>query len=187
MLDGHAQFGKPLEHRHHFVRKKGRLAIEDVQLGIGRFGMHEKRHPELGHRLEHRCELEEGRASGLGVGRRPRRVELHPYDDATLPRRPHLLGAERGGEVQRHQGLEVGSVDGDRFQDPLPIIQGLIERDDRRGQVRHDQSAAEPCRSVVDDGVEHFVVAQMHVPVVRDRDRDVDLIAGHAHRRSGSR
>ena len=142
-----------------------RLAVEDVDVGIGHLAVHQQRHADPLHRLEGGAGLRDVGDPGVGVGGGAGRVELDRPHHPAFGRPQDLVGRGDVGQVERHQRLEVaaGRQGG---QDPLAVGQRLRDRGDRRLQVGHDDRAGELRRARAGDRLQRLAVAQVQVPVV---------------------
>ena len=148
-----------------------RLAVEDIDVGIGDLAMNQQRHADALHRLQHLDQRENVgdavRAVGGGVGR----IEL--------ARRPHALGEAardliRVGPVGQVAGHQRGEVDTAwrRCPNSVAIGSGRIHAGHRRGQVGHHDRSPEPARGKWGHRGQHRAIAQVNMPVVGAADGD---------------
>ena len=158
------------QRRQHLVEEH-RLAVEDVDLGIGDLAMDQQRHAGLLHRLEaagdgvHRGDAV--RRVGRGMGG----IELggDPHALVLAARQLGRIGAV--GQVAGHQRLEC-ELGRNRSANSVAIGGGLGDLRHRRHEVGHDDAAGELAGRVHGAGRQHRPVAQMDVPVVGAADRE---------------
>ena len=141
------------------------LAVENVDLGIDVLAVHQERHVDLFHALQHAHDLavvgDAGGRVGGGVGG----IELHPGEHAVLEAALDVVGIGVVGEVAGDQRPE-GRARRQRRHDALAIGDAVLGGGDRRNQVRHQDGAAEMPGRVRQHRLEHGAVAHMQVPVV---------------------
>ena len=178
MLQDHAQAGKLLHPFGQILVDERRLAVENVDRRIGVLAVHQKRHVDLFHALEHAHDFvvigDAGRRIGGGVGR----IEFHAGEHAVAKAALDVVGIGVVGQITGQQRLELRAFR-HRRHDPLAIGDGIRRRAHRRHQVRHQDGAAEMLRRERHHGFEHFAVANVKVPVVGLADGDA---RGHAVR-----
>ena len=106
VLQDEAQAGKLLHPFRQVALDEHRLAVEDVDLGIDVLAVHQERHVDLFHALEHAHDLavvgDAGGRIGGGVGR----IELHAGEHAVAEAALDVVGIGVVGEVAGHQRLE---------------------------------------------------------------------------------
>ena len=165
MLQDHAQAGKLPRPLRQIALDEHRLAVEDVDLGIDVLAVHQERHVDLFHALEHAHDLavvgDAGGRIGGGVGG----IELHAGEHALLEAALDVVGIGVVGEVAGDQRLE-GRALRQRRHRALAIGDPVLGGAHRRDQVRHQDGAAEILRGVGQHRLEHLAVAHMQVPVV---------------------
>ena len=147
-----------------------RLAVEHVDLGIGHLAVHQQDHALALGRLQHPGDLPEIGDAGVAVGGGARGIELDRRD-AGRARPAHLVGRGAVGQVERHQRLERRAR-GQGLEDPPAVGERLLDPDDRRPEVRHDDRPRELASAVRQHRGEGGAVAQMQVPVVGADDAD---------------
>ena len=184
MLEHHLQTGEILQQRDHDPVDEHRLAVEDIDIGVGHLAMDQQRHADPLHPLQHARNLGKiGDAMGR-VGRGMRRIELHGGEDAALMPARDLVGIGAVGQIAGHQRLESRSRR-QRCPDRIGIGRRLRHRGHGRLQVRHDDGAAELARGIRHDRLQHRAVAQMQVPVIgaADGERGRRRVGVDGHRR----
>ena len=139
---------------------------------IGHFAMHQQRQADALHLGQRVVGLPDVGQAGIGVGRRPRRVELHRLDEAGSGGLGHLGRRRVVGQVERHQRLETGAGR-QRGDDAVAVGGGLVDGSHRRLQVGHDDGAGELGGGVGEHGSQGFAVAQVKMPVVGAGDGDL--------------
>ncbi len=142
-----------------------RLTVEDVDLRIDHFAMHQQRQADRLHPLQHRADLGQVVHAAMRVGGGPGRIQLHRRQHALLLAAGEVVGVGAFGQVGGHQRGEARAV-GQNGQDAVAIGPGIGGGDHRRRQVRHDDGAGEMRRGVRQHRAQHGAVAQMQVPVV---------------------
>jgi hypothetical protein len=170
VLEHQAQAREALHEGSERLLDEDALAVEHVDLRVGRLAVHEQRQVVLLHRLEHGPYALQPRHAGVGIRGRARRVVLEPVDEAAGFRAPDLVAPGGVGEIERHERLERGALR-QGGEDALPVGARLRRGRDRRPQVRHDDGAGELPRGVREHARHGRAVAQVQVPVVRARDR----------------
>ena len=141
------------------------LAVEDVDVGIDVLAVHQERHADLFHALQHRHDLaivghSRGRIGG-GIGG----IELHAGEHAILEATLDIVGIGVVGEIARHQRLE-GRAGRQGGHDALAVGDGILGGDDGRNEIGHQDRTAEMPGRERHDRLEHGAVAHMQVPVV---------------------
>ena len=159
-----------LEQRRQHLVEEHRLAVEDVDLGIGHLAMDQQRHAGLLHRLEAAGDRVHRGDAVRGVGRGMGGIELgrDPHALVLAARQLGRIGAV--GQVAGHQRLEL-QLGRNRSADSVAIGGRLGDPGHRRHQVGHDDGAGELAGGVHGAGRQHRPVAQMDVPVVGAADR----------------
>ena len=147
------------------------LAVEDVDLGIDVLAVHQERHADLLHPLQHVHDLAivgdaRGRVGG-GIGG----IELHAGEHAVLEAALDVVGIGVVGEIAGHQRLE-GRALRQRRHDALAIGDGVLGGGDRRNEIGHQDGAAEMPGGERHHRLEHGAVAHVQVPVVGLADGD---------------
>ena len=160
-----------LEQRRQHLVEEHRLAVEDVDLGIGHLAMDEQRHAGLLHRLQPAGDRVHRGDAVRRIGGGVRRIELGRDPDAFLLAAHELGRIGAVGQVAGHQRLEL-ELGRNRSANSLAIGSGLGHPGHRRHQVGHDDGAGELARGVHGAGLQHRPVAQMDVPVVGAADRE---------------
>ena len=106
VLQDEAQAGELLHPLRQIALDEHRLAVEDVDLGIDVLAVHQERHADLFHALQHAHDLlvvgDAGGRIGGGVGR----IELHAGEHAVAEAALDVVGVGVVGEVAGHQRLE---------------------------------------------------------------------------------
>ena len=182
MLQDHAQAGKLFHPSRQPAIDEHRFAVENVDVGTDLLAVHEKRHVDLLHALQHAGDIpiigDAGRRIGCGV----RRVKLHPCEHAVAETALHIVGVGVVGEVASHQRLKARPRRQRRL-DPLAVGHRVARGAHRRRQVRHQDGAAEILGGVRQHGLEHFAVADVQVPVVGPADGDARSHRGASNHR----
>ena len=136
----------PEQRRQHLVEEH-RLAVEDVDVGIGHLAMDQERHAGLLHRLEAAGDLVHRGDAVRRVGRGMRGIELG--------RDPHALAACRAParpDRRRRSGSRSSAARTSARPEPLcgfvAIGRGLGDPGHRRHQVGHDDGAGELARGM---------------------------------------
>ena len=145
------------------------FAVEDVDVGVDHFPVHQQRQSALLHGLQRRVQFGNVSHPARGVGRGAGGVELQGED---RPRRLGLADRLRRRvvrQVQRHERRE-GRAHGQRREDALPVRQCEGHRRHGRVQVRHDDRPVELAARAGHREGQHGPVAQVHVEVVRRQD-----------------
>ena len=171
VLEHDAQFGHAAAQRVEHPLDEHRLAVEDVDLGVGHLAVDQQRHAERRHALQHRHDPVDIGDAVRRVRRRVRRVELDRREHALLIAARDFVRIGAVGQVAGHQRREIGPV-GQRREDALAILPRRRDRRHRRHQVRHHDRARELPRRPRHDLPQHRAVAQMHVPVVGPAEGD---------------
>ena len=148
---------------------KDRLAVEDVDLGVGHLAMDAKRHARLGHARKHPLDARQIAHARGRIGRGARGIELDRLHDPRRMGRDDILGLRRLGQIERHERPEIRPR-GQRREDAVAIGHRIRARHHRRHEVRHDEGAAEMARAFGQHGCEHRTVAQMQMQIVGARD-----------------
>ena len=165
-------FGKALSQRQQDRVNEHLFAVEEVDLRISDFTMHQQRQTDTLHLGQRGVGLPDVGQAGIGVGRRPRRVKLHRLDETGSGGPGHLAGWHVVGQVKRHQRLETGAGR-QRSDNAVAVGGGLVDRGHRRLQVGHDDGAGELGGGMGEYGSQCFAVAQVKVPVVGAGDGDL--------------
>ena len=154
-----------LQQRGQDLVQEHRLAVEDVDVGIGDFAMDQQGHAGLFHRLQaFRDAVHRGDAV-RGIGGGVRGIEFGRDPDALFLAARQLGRIGAVGEVAGHQRLEF-EIRRDRSADAVAVGGGLGHLGHGRDQVGHDDGAGELAGGVDGAGGQHGAVAQMDVPVV---------------------
>ena len=106
VLEDDAQARNACRERRQHLIDEPRFAIEHVDVGVGDFAMHLKDEIPLLHAREHGMHAADVCHAGIGVSRRPGRIELEADDAAARLCPVHLRRIRPVGEVERHQRLE---------------------------------------------------------------------------------
>ena len=131
-----------LQQRHQHLVEEHRLAVEDVDVGIGHLAVDQQRHAGLLHRLQaFRDAVHRGDAM-RGIGGGMRGIELGRDPDALLLAARQLGRIGAVGQVAGHQRLEF-QLRRNRCADAVAIGGGLGDPGHRRHQVGHDDGAGE--------------------------------------------
>ena len=161
----HLQLRETLGQRRQHGVDEHLLAVEKVDRRIGHFAVHQQRQADALHLGQRGVGLGDVGQAGVGIGRRPGRVELHGLDEAGGGRPGDFSRRRVVGQVQRHQRLE-GQAGGQRGQDTVAVGGSLLDGGDRRLQVGHDDGAGELAGGVRQNGGQRLAIAQVQVPVV---------------------
>ncbi len=153
-----------------------RLAVEDIDLGIDILAVHQERHVDLFHALQHAHDLLVVGDAGRRIGGGIRRIELHAGEHAFAKAALDVVGIGVVGEIAGHQRLERRALR-QRRHHALAIGDAVGGGTHRRDQVRHQDGAAEMLGGVRQHRLEHRAVAHMQVPVVGLADGEA---RGHA-------
>ena len=176
VLQDEAQAGELLHPLGQIALDEHRLAVEDVDLGIDVLAVHQERHADLFHALQHAHDLlvvgDAGGRIGGGVGR----IELHAGEHAVAEAALDIVRVGVVGEVAGDERLE-GRAFRHRRHHAFAVGNAVLRGGDRRDEVRHQDRAAEILGRVRHHRLEHGAVAHMQVPVVRLTDGDA---RGHA-------
>ncbi len=172
MLEHQAQLREAAHERHEDRLDERLLAVEDVDLRIRHFAVHQERDAVRGHRLEHRVAAADVRHARIGIRRGARGVVLHRLHEARRLRLRDLVGRGVVGEVERHQRLE-GRAGRKGGEDALAIAARVFHGEHRRPQVRHHDRARELARGVGHHRLHRLAVAEVDVPVVGAREREL--------------
>ena len=171
VLEDHAQAGKLLDPFRQQSVDEHLFAVENIDVGRDIFAVHQKRHADLFHALEHAHDFAVvGDAEGR-IGRGMRRIKLHAGEHAVAKAALDVVGIGVVGEITGHQRLEFRALR-HRRHDPLAIGDAVRRGAHRRHQVRHQNGTAEILRRKGQHRLEHFAVANVQVPVVRLADGD---------------
>ena len=171
MLQDEAQAGELPRPFRQVALDEHRFAVEDVDLGIHVLAVHQERHADLFHPLQHAHDLAVVGNAGGRVGGGIGGIELDPGEHAFREPALDVIGIGVVGEVARQQRLERRALRHRRHH-ALAIGDGVLGGGDRRNQVRHQDGAAEMPGRVRQDRLEHGAVAHVQVPVVRLADGD---------------
>ena len=165
MFHHHTKLRKAAAKRVKNTFDEHRLAIENIDLGVGDLTMDAERHTGLGHGFQYRHHLVDVTNAGGRVCGRPGRIELYRGDHAALCRCHQIVRIGAFCQVEGHHRGEIGAL-WDRRQDPLAIGGGIGTGDNRRDQVRHDQRPPEMRGRIRRHGRQHPAVAKMKMPVI---------------------
>ncbi len=178
VLEHEAQAGKLPDPLREIALDEHGLAVEDVDLGIDVLAVHEERHVDPLHALQHAHDPaivgHAGRRVGGGVGG----VELHRGEHALPEAALDVVGIGVVGEIAGDERRE-GRARRQRRHDPLAIGDGVPRGGDRRNEVGHQDGAAEMPGGERQHRPEHVAVAHVQVPVVGLADGDA---RGHLNR-----
>ena len=150
VFEHHAQLRQIAQQRDHDPFDEHRLAVEHIHAAIGHLTMHQQRHPAALHLFQRRiCPAYVGHAR-IGVGGRPRRIQLDRMYHAALSGAPDLLGRGVVGEIQGHQRLECRPCR-QGSQNALAVGLRLCGGGDRRPEIGHHDGTGELPRGVLHD------------------------------------
>jgi len=155
----------------------------DVDLRIHVLAVHQERHADLFHPLQHAHDFAMvGDARGR-IGGGMRRIELHSSEHALLEAAFDVVGIGIVGEVAGHQRFER-RAGRQRGHDPLAVSDGVFAGDDRWNEIGHEDGAAEMFGRKRQHRLEHRAVAHVQVPIVGFADGDA---CGHVRRPNARR
>ena len=77
MFHNHAQIGGFAPDRVQHAVDEHRLAVKDVNIGVGDFAMHAQRQANFGHAFQHAAHAVKIRHARRGIGGCPRRIQLY--------------------------------------------------------------------------------------------------------------
>ena len=163
--------GKVLDPLRQIALDEDLFAVEHVDVRVGHLAVHQKRHVDFFHALEHAHDLVVIGDAGGRIGGGIRRIKLDAGEHAVAKAALDVVGIGVVGEIAGHQRLELRARR-QRRHHPLAVGDAVRRGAHRRNQVRHQDGAAEILRRVRQHGLEHFAVAHVQVPVVRFADGD---------------
>ena len=165
VLEHDLQPGEVAPQRLQHAVDEHRLAVEQVDVGIGDLAMHQQQQAFALHRLQRGVGLADVGDAGIAVGRRAGRVQL----DAPR-RRPRARGAISSGGVRSVRYSVISGSKSAPAGSASRMRRAVGQRQrgggHRRLQVGHDDGARELPRGVRQHGAQRIAVAQMQVPVV---------------------
>ena len=107
-----------------------------------------------------------------------RRVEFSGGKHARVEALFDLIGIERVGKVAGHQRGEA-MFRWQRGQDAVAVGDGGSDAGDRRHQVGHHDGTSVNRAGIGQDRIQHRVVAQVNMPVVRAADSKLLRVCSH--------
>ena len=164
VLEDDFQLRKIFAQRHQVFIYEHRLAVEQIDIRIGDFTVHQQRHACALHGLERGARMAQIGDACAAVGGGPCGVELDGNHTGFV-RPDDFICRGLVCKVQGHQRLKV-TADGQCCEYAFAVSQGLCGGGDRRLEVGHDDGAGKLRGSVRDNSGECVAVAQMNVPVV---------------------
>ena len=165
MLEHDTQAGEVLQQGLQHRLDEYSLAVEHIYIGADHLAVNQQRHVDALHCFEHGSNELHRCHAVIGIGRRMRWVELARGKHAGRETRLHFGCCNGIGQVGRHQRLE-SRIRRQRRHNTRPVVTRLLHGRHRRGEVRHDDGAAELHSGVRRNRGQHVAVAQVHVPVV---------------------
>ena len=171
-----------------------RLAIEDVDLGVGDLAVDQQRHADALEGLKHRGDGADRAHAGIRVGGGASRVQLDGGQHALAVAQLQIGRVAGFGQIGRHQRREsclrgpVSALAHCR-QDPIAVGPCVRGGGDRGAQVGHHDGAGELPRRGRGHHLQQRTVAQVHVPVIRLANRQAVHPTGvdHSSLASGTR
>ena len=160
-----------LQQRLQMALDEDRLAIKDIDRGLGDLAMDQQGHADPLHGLQHRRDRRRIRDPRRRIGGGVGRIELAGREHTVGEAGRDLGRVDRVGEVGGEQRRERASVRQGRL-DAFAVGPGRRHRGDRRPQVGHHDRPGELPRRVGHHGLQHGAIAQMHMPVVGLTDRE---------------
>src|SRR5580698_8218449 len=142
MLEDEAQTGELLHPFRQVPVDESLLTIENIDVRVGVLAMHQERHVDLFHALQHGHDFfiigDAGRRIGRGIGR----VKFYAGEQPVAKAALDVVGIGVVGEIAGQERLEFRIL---RYRRHLPLaIGGAVGRGaHRRDQVRHQDGAAE--------------------------------------------
>lgn len=118
------------------------LAVEDIDTRIGHLAVHEQRHADVGHGVEHRRQRANVGDARVRVRGRTRRVKLARKHHTAGARRMNFTHRRRVGQVECHERLE-SSVARQRCEQALAVRARHFRGRYRRLEIRHHNGARE--------------------------------------------
>ena len=158
----------------HFDRYRSMNAFSRSKIstsGIGVLAMHQERHVDLFHALQHAHDFFIVGDAGGRIGRGIGRIKFHAGEQAVAKATLDVVWIGVVGEIAGQERLELRPL---RYRRHHPLaIGGAVGRGAHRwNQVRHQDGAAEMFCSVRQHRFEHLAVADVQVPVIGFADGD---------------
>ncbi len=161
----HAQLRKALAQWLQDAVDEDLFAVEDVDVGMRDFAMHQQRHAGFAHGFQHAVDLVDGGHALRGVRGGTGRIQFDCDDLAAGLGLADFIRRSLVGEVQHHQRIKVAAGRCGRA-DAFTVAQCLLGAQHRRHQIRHGNGAAECTRGGRHRVLQGGAVTEVHVPVV---------------------
>ena len=142
------------------------FAIENIDLVVGDFAVHQQRQVFLLHRLQYRVEAIELRDAGIGVGGGTGRIKFHPMDVFGGGCPCDFLWLCLVGEIQHHQRIELARLIGHGRKQAFAIGQRQRYSGHGRCQVGHDDGPSKVTRHIAAGSGQGSAVPQVYMPVI---------------------
>ena len=176
VFEHHSQAGQVADERRQNPFDKHRLAVKDIDMGVGHFAVDQQRHADRFHPFQHAADIGDiGHAMG-GTGGGMGGIELGGSENPFGMTTRDFIRCDRVGQVCGHQRGEARP--GGR-NDPRPIGPGRFHSRYRRGQVGHHDRPGKLLGSVLRHPFQHRPIAQMDVPIIGAADRQASRRIGH--------
>ena len=158
VLHDHLEFREALSQWQQHGVDEDFFTVEKVDFRIRHLAMHQQRQADALHFGQRVVGFPDIGQTGVGIGRRPGRVELDGLDEAGSGGLGDLAGRRVVSQVEGHERLEAGAGR-QRGEDALTIGGSLFDGGDRRLEVGHDDGPAKLRSCMGEDGSQGFAVA----------------------------